>query len=47
MSTGTEIGITLGVWAIGFLILTLFYKIFTTVRGGLDNATDGSVVYKQ
>lgn len=40
--TGTEIAIVLGVWAIGFLILTLFYKIFTAVRGGLADATDGS-----
>jgi Ni/Fe-hydrogenase subunit HybB-like protein len=40
--TGTEIAIVLGIWAIGFLILTLFSKIFTTVRSGLDNATDGS-----
>ncbi|PKN83262.1 MAG: menaquinol oxidoreductase [Deltaproteobacteria bacterium HGW-Deltaproteobacteria-1] len=40
--TGTEIAIVLGIWAIGFLILTLFYKIFATVRSGLDNTTDGS-----
>ncbi|NLX52185.1 MAG: polysulfide reductase NrfD [Deltaproteobacteria bacterium] len=31
--TGPEIAITLGVWAVGFLILTAFYKIFTAVRG--------------
>jgi len=30
--TGPEIAITLGVWAAGFLILTLFYRIFTTVH---------------
>jgi Ni/Fe-hydrogenase subunit HybB-like protein len=31
--TGPEIAITLGVWAVGFLILTVFYKIFTAIRG--------------
>lgn len=36
--TASEIGITLGVWAIGFLILTMFYKIFTAVRSDADNA---------
>ncbi|MDM7998397.1 MAG: polysulfide reductase NrfD [Acidobacteriota bacterium] len=30
--TGPEIAITLGVWAAGFLILTLFYRIFTMVH---------------
>ncbi|PKN53501.1 MAG: menaquinol oxidoreductase [Deltaproteobacteria bacterium HGW-Deltaproteobacteria-13] len=34
--TGTEIAITLGVWAVGFLILTLFYQIFVAVRSGID-----------
>jgi molybdopterin-containing oxidoreductase family membrane subunit len=34
--TGTETGITLGVWAVGFLILTLFYRIFVVVRSGID-----------
>ena len=34
--TGTEIGITLGVWAIGFFLLTLLYKIFIRVRGDID-----------
>jgi Ni/Fe-hydrogenase subunit HybB-like protein len=30
--TGLEIGITLGVWAGGFLILTILYRIFIAVR---------------
>jgi molybdopterin-containing oxidoreductase family membrane subunit len=30
--TGPEIAITLGVWAIGLLILTLLYRIFIAVR---------------
>ncbi|MDD3250640.1 MAG: polysulfide reductase NrfD [Smithellaceae bacterium] len=30
--TGPEIAITLGVWAAGFLILTLLYRIFTAVH---------------
>lgn len=30
--TGTEIAITLGVWAIGFMILTILYRIFITVH---------------
>ena len=30
--TGPEIAITLGVWAGGFLILTMLYKIFVSVR---------------
>lgn len=34
--TGPEIAITLGVWATGFLILTLFYRIFTTVHFGRE-----------
>jgi Ni/Fe-hydrogenase subunit HybB-like protein len=38
--TGTEIAITLGVWAVGFIILTLFYKIFVSVRSGIDGAPD-------
>jgi len=29
--TGTEIAITLGIWAVGFLILTILYKIFIAV----------------
>jgi molybdopterin-containing oxidoreductase family membrane subunit len=32
MPTGTEIGITLGVWTLGLLLITLFYKIFVSVR---------------
>ncbi len=35
--TAPEIAIVLGVWAVGFLLLTMFYKIFTTVRSGLDD----------
>ncbi len=38
--TGPEIAITLGVWAAGFLILTVFYKIFISVRGEIES-TDG------
>jgi molybdopterin-containing oxidoreductase family membrane subunit len=30
--TGPEIAITLGVWALGFLIITALYKIFISVR---------------
>jgi len=30
--TGPEIAITLGVWALGFLIITVLYKIFISVR---------------
>jgi molybdopterin-containing oxidoreductase family membrane subunit len=41
--TGTEIAITLGIWAVGFLILTLLYKIFVTVRSDIDGANDRSV----
>ncbi len=36
--TGAEIAITMGVWALGFLILTAFYKIFAAVRLSLDTA---------
>jgi len=36
--TGTEIAITLGVWAVGFLLLTLLYKIFVNVLSGIDDA---------
>lgn len=38
--TGTEIGITLGVWAVGFLIVTLFYQIFVAVRGEIDGRNE-------
>ena len=34
--TGTEIAITLGVWAVGLMILTLFYKIFISMRNDID-----------
>ncbi|MCX5819533.1 MAG: polysulfide reductase NrfD [Deltaproteobacteria bacterium] len=30
--TGPEIAITIGVWALGLLLLTIFYKIFISVR---------------
>lgn len=30
--TGPEIAITIGVWALGLLLITLFYKIFVSVR---------------
>jgi molybdopterin-containing oxidoreductase family membrane subunit len=30
--TGPEIAITIGVWALGLLMITLFYKIFISVR---------------
>ena len=30
--TGPEIAITIGVWAMGLLLITLFYKIFISVR---------------
>ena len=36
--TGREIAITLGVYAIGFLVLTLLYKIVLTVRDRLEAA---------
>jgi len=36
--TGTEIAITLGGWAVGFLLLTFFYKIFISVRRDIDGA---------
>jgi molybdopterin-containing oxidoreductase family membrane subunit len=32
--TGPEVAITMGVWALGVLIITLFYKIFISVRKG-------------
>ena len=41
--TGTEIAITLGIWAIGFLILTLLYRIFVAVRNDIDGTNDRSV----
>jgi molybdopterin-containing oxidoreductase family membrane subunit len=31
-----EISISLGIWAVGFLIVTVFYKITLTVREGLS-----------
>jgi len=30
--TGPEIAITVGIWALGLLIVTLFYKIFVSIR---------------
>jgi Ni/Fe-hydrogenase subunit HybB-like protein len=41
--TGTEVGITLGVWALGLLILTIFYRIFVAVRSDIDGTNDRSV----
>jgi hypothetical protein len=43
MTPGEAIAITLGIWAVGFLILTLLYKIFVTVRSDIDGANDRSV----
>jgi len=34
--TGTEVAITMGIWAAGFLILSVLYKIFVGVRGDID-----------
>jgi Ni/Fe-hydrogenase subunit HybB-like protein len=36
--TGIEIGVTAGVYAIGFLILTLIYKIVVNVRERMEAA---------
>jgi molybdopterin-containing oxidoreductase family membrane subunit len=36
--TGTEIAVTLGVWATGFLLLTFLYKIFVRVQGDIEGA---------
>ena len=44
--TGPEIAITLGVWAAGFLLLTVFYKIFVHVRGGTDGSSCSPAVDK-
>ncbi len=41
--TGPEIAITLGIWAIGFLILTLLYRIFVAVRNDIDGTNHRSV----
>jgi molybdopterin-containing oxidoreductase family membrane subunit len=41
--TGTEIAISLGIWAVGFLILTILYRIFVTVRSDIDGTNDRSV----
>jgi molybdopterin-containing oxidoreductase family membrane subunit len=41
--TGAEIAITLGVWAIGFLILTILYKIFVSVRSDIDGTNNNTV----
>jgi len=37
--TGTEVGITLGVWAVGLIILILFYQIFVAVRSDIDGTS--------
>ena len=35
--SGPEVGITIGVWTLGLLLITLFYKIFVSVRNeGLE-----------
>jgi len=44
--TGPEITITLGVWAAGFFLLTVFYKIFVHVRGCTDGSPCGPAVDK-
>jgi molybdopterin-containing oxidoreductase family membrane subunit len=41
--TGTEIAITLGIWAVGFLILTILYRIFVIVRSDIDSTNDRAV----
>ncbi len=41
--TGAEIAITLGIWAVGFLILTLLYKIFVSVRKDIEGTNDRPV----
>lgn len=40
--TGPEIAITLGVWAAGLLVLTLFYRIFIAVRRDIDGVPEQS-----
>jgi molybdopterin-containing oxidoreductase family membrane subunit len=35
--TGPEIAITLGIWAVGLIILTLLYRIFVAVRRDIDD----------
>jgi molybdopterin-containing oxidoreductase family membrane subunit len=30
--TGPEVAITIGIWALGLLMITMFYKIFVSVR---------------
>ena len=32
MPTGPEVAIAIGIWAMGFLIITVLYKIFISVR---------------
>jgi len=44
--TGPEITITLGIWAAGFFLLTVFYKIFVHVRGSTDGSPCGPAVDK-
>ena len=43
--TGPEIAITLGIWAVGLLILTLLYRIFVAVRRDVDNVQCEKKVY--
>ena len=35
MPTLPELSIALGIWAVGFLMITVFYKIALSVREGL------------
>jgi molybdopterin-containing oxidoreductase family membrane subunit len=44
--TATEIAVTLGIWAVGFLILTLLYRIFVTVRNDVEGTNNQSAVTK-
>lgn len=32
--TGPEVAITVGIWALGLLLVTMFYKIYVSVRKG-------------
>jgi len=40
--TVTEVAITLGVWAVGLLILTLLYRIFVSVRNDIEGTNNRS-----
>ena len=41
--TALEIGITLGVWAGGLLILTILYRIFVAVRSSMNEVAASAV----